>query len=260
MRLNRYKTTSCSDNHVELMPELKWEFKTGGLRKVLASAIERLSGKGGDPVIGLQTSFGGSKTHTMLALYHLANAKSPETLPGLADIFKEAGVATLRMRSKPVVFVGTAAGANQPIPIEGARTVKSLWGLIAIKLGGWKAYEKVKASDEARTNPGSEMLIPILKDAAPCLILLDEVVAYARNLDGIPHDGFISFFQSLTEPAKAVPGVLLVGSLPDSGAEVEVCHRRSLRRNQGRICWAEARPPRRDRFQLRCGARPPRRC
>ena len=74
---------------------------TGGLRKVLQSAIERLAGKGGDPVIGLQTSFGGGKTHTMLALYHLASAAKPETLPGLADIFKDAGVATLPMRSKP---------------------------------------------------------------------------------------------------------------------------------------------------------------
>lgn len=195
-------------------------YMTGGLRKVLQSAIERMAGKGGDPVIGLQTSFGGGKTHTMLALYHLAKAKNPETLPGLADIFKDAGVTTLPRHSSPVVFVGTASGANQPIPIEGARTVKSLWGLIAVKLGGWKAYEKIRVSDEARTNPGSEVLIPILKEAAPCLILLDEVVAYARNLEGIPYDGFISFFQSLTEAAKAADGVLVVGSLPESGAEV----------------------------------------
>jgi hypothetical protein len=74
-----------------------------------------------------------------LALYHLASAGNPKTLPGLANIFKDAGVATLPMRSKPVVFVGTAAGANQPFTVEGARTVKSLWGLIAVKLGGWKA-------------------------------------------------------------------------------------------------------------------------
>src|SRR5262249_22814738 len=177
---------------------------------------ERLAGKGGDPVIGLQTSFGGGKTHTILALYHLASASNPESLPGLADIFKDAGVARLPMRSKPVAFVGTAAGANQPLAVEGGRTVKSLWGLIAAKLGGWKAYEKIKPSDEARTNPGSEALIPIMREAAPCLVLLDEVVAYARNLEGIPYDGFISFIQSLTEAAKAVPGVLVVGSLPES--------------------------------------------
>jgi hypothetical protein len=87
-------------------------FMTSGLRKVLKGAVERLAGKGGDPVIGLQTSFGGGKTHTMLALYHLASAKNPETLPGLAELFAEVGVKTLPMRSKPVVFVGTAAGAN----------------------------------------------------------------------------------------------------------------------------------------------------
>lgn len=192
-------------------------YMTTGLRKVLTSAIQRLAGTGGDPVIGLQTSFGGGKTHTMLALYHLANAKTPETLPGVADLFKEADVATLRMRGRPpVVFVGTAEGANQPITVENGRTVRSLWGLIAVKLGGWRAYEKIKASDEERTNPGSKALIPILKEAAPCLILLDEVVAYARNLGGIPYDGFVSFFQSLTEAAKDVPGVLVVGSLPES--------------------------------------------
>jgi predicted AAA+ superfamily ATPase len=195
-------------------------YMTGGLRQVLQRAIERLAGKGGDPVIGLQTSFGGGKTHTMLALYHLASAKSPETLPGLGDAFSAAGVKSLLVKSKPVVFVGSALGANQPIAIEGARTVKSLWGLIAVKLGGWKAYETIQASDEARTNPGSEAMLPILREAAPCLILLDEVVAYARNLEGLPYDGFVSFFQSLTEAAKAVPGVLLVGSLPESGAEV----------------------------------------
>ncbi len=195
-------------------------YMTGGLRKVLVGAVERLAGKGGEPVIGLQTSFGGGKTHTMLALYHLAGTANPETLPGLAEIFAEASVSSLALRSPPVAFVGTAFGANQPIAVEGARTVKTLWGMIAVKLGGWRAYDTIKASDEARTNPGSAALIPILREAAPCLILLDEVVAYARNLDGLPYDGFVSFLQSLTEAAKAVPGVLVVGALPESRTEV----------------------------------------
>lgn len=195
-------------------------FMTGGLRKVLSGAIERLAGKGGDPVIGLQTSFGGGKTHTMLALYHLASAKNPETLPGIDALFRELGISQLPVRSKPVVFVGTAAGVNQAFAVDGVKTVRTLWGLIAYRLGGWKAYERIKASDEARTNPGSEAMIPILREAAPCLILLDEVVAYARNLSGEPYDGFVTFIQSLTEAAKAVPGVLVVGSLPDSTSEV----------------------------------------
>jgi predicted AAA+ superfamily ATPase len=196
-------------------------YLTGGLRKVLIGAVERLAGKGGEPVIGLQTSFGGGKTHTLLALYHLANSANPETLPGLAEIFATTQLKALPKRPRPpVVFVGTALGANQPIAVDGARTVKTLWGLIAVKLGGWKAYETIKASDEERTNPGSVALIPILRDAAPCLILLDEVVAYARNLDAKPYDGFVTFLQSLTEAVSAVPGALLVGSLPESRTEV----------------------------------------
>jgi Protein of unknown function (DUF499) len=226
---------------------------TGSLRKVLQSAIERFARKGGDPVIGLQNFF-----------WRRQNAHPPGALPpcqrrepgGLADIFEEVGVATLPMRSKPVAFVGTAAGANQPITIEGARAVKSLWGLIAVKLGGWKAYEKIKASDEARTNPGSEVLIPTLKEAAPCLILLDEVVAYARNLDGIPYDGFISFLQSLTEAAKAVAGVLVVGSLPESAAQVgnqQVAKRCSRWRRCSGVCNRRGRrrmAPRRSRLSV----------
>ena len=47
-------------------------FLTEGLKRVLSSALQRLSGTGGDPVIGLQTAFGGGKTPTMLAIYHLA--------------------------------------------------------------------------------------------------------------------------------------------------------------------------------------------
>ena len=45
-------------------------------------------------------------------------------------------------------------------------------------------------------------------------------MAYARNLEGLPYDGFVSFLQSLTEAAKAVPGVLVVGALPESRTEV----------------------------------------
>jgi hypothetical protein len=89
-----------------------------------------------------------------------------------------------------------------------------------VKLGSWKAYETIKASDEARTNPGSAALIPILRAAAPCLIPLDEVVAHARNLDSVPYDGFVSFLQSLGEAVSAVPGVLIVGALPESRTEV----------------------------------------
>src|SRR6266542_1882660 len=48
-------------------------FMTQGLRHLLSSAMLRLAGRGGDPVVELQTNFGGGKTHSLLALYHLAD-------------------------------------------------------------------------------------------------------------------------------------------------------------------------------------------
>ena len=68
--------------------------------------------------------------------------------------------------------------------------------------------------------PGSERMIPILREAAPCIVLLDEVVAFARQLRGVEYDAFHAFMQSLTEAAAAVDGAVVVGSLPESGAEV----------------------------------------
>ena len=80
--------------------------------------------------------------------------------------------------------------------------------------------DSIADSEAARTNPGSERLIPILRDAAPCLILMDEVVAFARQLRGLEYDAFHAFIQSLTEAAAAVEGAVVIGSLPESGAEV----------------------------------------
>ena len=47
-------------------------FITEGLAKLIGGAVERFAGTGGDPVVKLQTNFGGGKTHALIALYHLA--------------------------------------------------------------------------------------------------------------------------------------------------------------------------------------------
>ena len=198
-------------------------YATEGLRRVLISTIARLAGQGGDPVIGLQTNFGGGKTHTMLALYHLGGAAEagyrPENLPGLRPLFDAAGVDTLGPVQR-AVFVGTHKGASEAMHVEGGREIRTPWGYLVWRLGGWKAVETIADSERAGTNPGSERLIPILREAAPCLILMDEVVAFARQLRDLQYDAFHAFVQSLTEAAAAVPGAVVVGSLPESGTEV----------------------------------------
>ncbi|MGA8831836.1 MAG: DUF499 domain-containing protein [Desulfomonilaceae bacterium] len=45
-------------------------YLTEGLQNLITIVQNRLSGKGGDPVIQIQTPFGGGKTHALIALYH----------------------------------------------------------------------------------------------------------------------------------------------------------------------------------------------
>jgi predicted AAA+ superfamily ATPase len=197
-------------------------FLTEGLKRVLTSALQRLSGAGGDPVIGLQTAFGGGKTHTMLAIYHLAKHLSergdPRALTGMDALIGKLGI-TAWPKPRVAVFVGSAKGADVSLTLKGGPPVRTLWGYIAWRLAGEAGLKLVAESEAARTNPGSELMVELFRLAGPSVILLDEVVAFARQLPDDRFEALLSFIQSLTEAAKMVPGVLVVGSLPESDAE-----------------------------------------
>ena len=193
-------------------------FLTEGLRRILGTSLQRLSRNGGDPVIGLQTAFGGGKTHTMLAVYHLAKASDLALLEGLPALGEKAGVSGWT-RPKVAVFVGTSKGADTSLILRDGPRVHTLWGYIAWRIAGQAGLDLMAEAEAARTNPGSDLLVELFKLSGPALILLDELVAYARQLSEDRFEAFLSFVQSLTEAAKMVPGVLVIGSLPESVAE-----------------------------------------
>jgi hypothetical protein len=197
-------------------------FLTEGLKRVLSTAVQRLAVAGGAPVIGLQTSFGGGKTHTMLALFHLVKHLSeggdPRGLPGFGEILDRAGIATLP-KPKIAVFVGSSKGTDVSLNIKGGPRINTLWGYIAWRLAGDAGLKIVAEAESARTSPGSELMVEVFKLAGPSVILLDELTMFARQLDDDRFEAFLSFIQSLTEAAAIVPGVLIVGSLPESHAE-----------------------------------------
>lgn len=197
-------------------------FLTEGLRRVLTSAVQRLGDTGGDPVIGLQTSFGGGKTHTMLAIYHLARHLSEGgdagRLAGVAEIVEKTGARKLP-KPKIAVFVGSADGPDVSLKIDKGPKVHTVWGYIAWRLAGDKGLALVAEAEAARTSPGSRVMVEVFKLAGPSIILLDELTMFARQLDDDRFEAFLSFVQSLTEAAKMVPGILIIGSLPESDAE-----------------------------------------
>jgi len=212
-------------------------YLTESLKRLLAIAARRLAGSGGDPVIHLQTNFGGGKTHSMLALYHLFSGLRPAELPGVEEILSEEGIENLPQVNR-VVLDGHRISPGSPMVKEDGTRVHTLWGELAWQLGfaaggleeARRAYGLVREDDERATNPG-DRLRQLLATYAPALILIDEWVAYARQLrDGerLPGGDFetqFTFAQALTESVKAVPRTLLVVSLlaSDSGIEdVEV--------------------------------------
>jgi len=195
-------------------------YLTESLKGMLVGAVRRLAGKGGDPVVQLQTNFGGGKTHSMLALYHLFSGVAPTELAGIDAVMKEAE-ATKLTSARRVVLVGNKISPGNPSAKADGTVVRTLWGELAWQLGGKKAFARIKADDEKATSPG-DVLRELFIEYGPCLILIDEWVAYARQLhdqSDLPAGGFetqFTFAQVLTESAKLANNCLLVISLPAS--------------------------------------------
>ncbi|MFC3723119.1 DUF499 domain-containing protein [Neoaquamicrobium sediminum] len=200
-------------------------YLTEGLSNLLIGAARRLSGAGGDPVVELQTNFGGGKTHSMLALYHMASGTAVEDLPGLDQLLSHNEL-SVPAKIKRAVLVGTSRGPQDVISLEGGRKIRTTWGELAWQLGGVEGFEMLAENDERGIAPGSNLLEALFKRFSPSLILIDEWVAYLRQIyrvESLPSGSFdanLSFVQSLTEAVKASPGTLLVASLPASQIEV----------------------------------------
>ena len=195
-------------------------FLTESLKGLLATGLRRLAGLGGDPVVQLQTNFGGGKTHSMLALRHLFSGTPLRELAGIEEVLAKADVVEA-VPVRHVVLVGNKISPGNPAVKPDGTVVRTLWGEVAYQLGGKAAFERIRADDENATNPG-DALRELLQAHGPCLILIDEWVSYARQLhdqSDLPAGSFetqFTFAQTLTEAVKATENCLLVVSLPAS--------------------------------------------
>src|SRR5262245_52110548 len=222
--LSRVHARTATNEYQDPVLFFQRTFITEGMRLLLDSVVKRLTGRGGDPVIQLQTAFGGGKTHTMLAVDHLAKGEVPASdLPGIPPILERARV-TAVPRAQVVVLDGNTLAPNMPQQ-RGRITVHTLWGELAWQLGTEEAYARIKDADTSGTSPGKEVLTQLLAAYAPCVILMDELVAYVRQFEdsktfsGGTYDANLSFLQALTEALKAVPTAVLLASLPESDKE-----------------------------------------
>jgi predicted AAA+ superfamily ATPase len=203
-------------------------YLTEGLKQLLSRAAARLTGdRNADPVINLQTNFGGGKTHSMLSVWHLVSGRPASDYPQeIQDLLSGVDIAGWDKTVRRVALVGNEIPPGQPMKKADGTEVNTLWGELAWQLGGRQGYDLLAESDRTATNPGA-LLKELLATYAPCVILIDEWVAYARglyvrdDLVGGTFDTQFTFAQTLTEAVAATEGALLLVSIPASDVRQE---------------------------------------
>lgn len=199
---------------------------TAGLKSLLDDVLKRLAGKGGAPVLKLMTPFGGGKSHTMAALFHAAmNHKALNVLPEAKGLENPGEV-------RIAVVDGQFFNAQKGKEHDGI-VANTLWGWIALKLGGKTAYEAMRANDEARVSPGGDDLLKLFGDK-PNLILLDETLEYLINAGGVKviksnlQEQTLNFLKELTVAAANSPKTVVVLALPSSQPRETLQHSQLL--------------------------------
>ncbi|MFC7501531.1 Swt1 family HEPN domain-containing protein [Nocardioides sp. CPCC 206347] len=221
-----HETGTTSAEYSDPVEFFRRTFLTTGLKDLLTQAANRVAGgAAAAPVINLQTTFGGGKTHSMLAVWHLFSSVPSAQLPQeIQEILHSADLADTDRSIRRVAVVGNEIAAGQARERDGL-TIRTLWGEIARQLGGKEAFDLLAESDANSTSPGDH-LRDVLTRYSPCVILIDEWVAYARQLgdDDLPGGTFetqFTFAQLLTEAVAATPGALLLVSIPASDVRRE---------------------------------------
>ena len=161
-------------------------YETEGLKHLLSIIERRLKGQSGDPVIQIQTPFGGGKTHALIAMYHKAS----------------------EWNAQKAVIVGTPM-----------RPKDTLWGILERQLTG-----KIERFD-GLTSPGRDAIYELLSEKQPVLILMDELLEYVTKAAGIKVEDStlasqtLAFMQELTEAVSILEKVALVITLPSGTME-----------------------------------------
>ena len=187
-------------------------YPTRGLRDLLANVCRRLSGVGGEAaaIFRLDTTYGGGKTHGLIALVHAASG-----MKGVADVGEFVEPDLLPAGGVRIAaFDGENADPANGRAMGDGILARTPWGEIACALAGPAGYERVRRSDEEGVAPGAATLAELF-GGEPTLILLDELAVYLRKVwraDAARHQ-LTAFLTSLFKAVESAPNAALVYTL-----------------------------------------------
>ncbi len=197
-------------------------FVTGSLLDLASQVLRRLSGIPVETsaVFNMSTQFGGGKTHSLTALYHLAkNGEKAKGWPGVDRILRKGGIPTVP-EAAVAVFTGKEfdslrgrGGGNEPVR-------KTPWGEIAWQLGGAKSLAVLEQHEREFIEPKGDAIRAMLPKDRPSLILMDEIISYVSTYRNRGYgDRLYNFIDCLAETARGESNVSLVVSIPSSDLE-----------------------------------------
>jgi predicted AAA+ superfamily ATPase len=178
-------------------------YPTEALKDLLANVCGRLSGRGAavSAVFRLGTSFGGGKTHGLIALVHAD--RGMQGVSNIAEFVDPAIVPTGTLRI--AAFDGENADAANGRPMGGDVRAFTPWGEIA--------YQLVQKSDQERVAPGSDTLRELFGND-PVLIVLDELGEYLRKVQHIDgRNQLTAFMKALFTAIDTTPKATVVYTL-----------------------------------------------
>ncbi|HPL30224.1 MAG TPA: DUF499 domain-containing protein, partial [Anaerolineae bacterium] len=211
-----------ADEYLDARLFFQKTYFTDGLRDLLARVLQRVAGNRDlNGVLWLQTGFGGGKSHSELAAFHLL--KHPEEAMQVADVAAIVQAAGLGRppRAQVAVIPGTSLNPLGRATPEGLQ-IRTLWGEVAYQLGGPAAYALVAQNDETLVSPGDQALVELLRHAGPCAILFDETLHYVDKVTGIKTaerslaEQTVAFLRELTDAVNAARGAVMIVSLTAS--------------------------------------------
>lgn len=188
-------------------------YPSGGLKALLNESLGRLGGGKPDAagVIRVETSLGGGKTHNLIALYHAARGFLTDVE---ATLFMDPDLVPAGPVEQIGVLVGTDAGATTFPTLHGT-SPQTVWGWLALQIGGPDGYAHVAEDDARLTAPGAGQLRAVFGER-PTLILIDEIARYYAVAMAVPVAGstlakqMTAFLMALMQAVDSSPRASLV--------------------------------------------------
>lgn len=178
------------------------------LCSVARKVFERLADpKEAGAFVRLSTGFGGGKTHTLMAFWHLAKNIAD------ASLGTELVPAASRPKKMTVAAIDAGRAGVPDFSLHGRTIIQSLWGELFYQLGGKEAWAKLGKADHPEASP-REKLIESVMPAGPVLILLDELVIYMAKLSEQGQGNLLGFLGSLVSVTVRRPQTVLVVTDP----------------------------------------------